>query len=242
MLGVVSPAWSQSGGLIAQGDKVAGAGFQCPVMPSGFYRAGTLFRVEDRVPEIVKRSEGDPTIKVFSEPASMGSFAQTRAWDTHALLELIGLNIKPEVGVRVTTQAALTYDVTKLEGTDDDTVDQVTNRFQADVRKGVHTLRPNAKYYIVREAILAQAVDVDLRHDDGESIGGAVTLKKIAEIGASVSTTGNSKFIFKKRFATPLRVCIKPERVFSRLNASGGTDLDHRPLAKGEALDIGAAP
>jgi hypothetical protein len=98
------------------------------------------------------------------------------------------------------------------------------------------------KYYLVREAVLAEAVNYNIDSSFFADLGGEAKIAELAEVNPKLEALRSSSYDLRQTFDDPLRICIKPEEL--RQTARGdvpGEEVQLVPVY--ERLEIrGMAP
>lgn len=204
------------------------ADFQCLPVPTEWNEPGSIFYVDATgVAQRLKKVSG---IEVKDGIAGIPAFSRTATFDIGAVISTLE-NITATTGwsakLGITGGWELTmktmFDGVKHSVTDEPSPRHVSEWF---TREG-YTIRDGAKYYLVREAYAATAVDYEIKRGDVIKLGGEAKLEKVAEGKLSVlENKASDSYVLKKTFDRAVNVCIKPQEISPRFAAAGGVLVD----------------
>jgi len=218
--------------------RILGTGVQCLLTPSSEYKPGTVFRIDDKnVSYFANRTLRDRLPLHPPADAAVGILRGKQDINIGLLASLLTLS-QPGTdlaSIHASFNQTRTIDAelegVKYETTDDTDIDQVMNWFDAYNYK-----RPGSKYYVVREAWLANAMGLKITKNLKIDFGGEATFDKIIKVNPTIKYDPEAEYDLTKPFSTPLRVCIKPEELV--YDAPGATGPTYKRVEVRERLNI----
>ena len=210
-----TPAWSQT----AVASKVLGPGWQCLLVPTSFDGPGTVFSVDpdgtkSRIIDLSLPTKFGKPIPVKRLPAAIGAITsdhKAEAGVTVSLLEKIipGLAAKISAGGHHLDASKIVYDKVQEETTFDTDLKPILNAWLAKNSKDYMAGGPGTRYFVVRDAFLAGAVDYHFSKDNIAELGGEGTFKSLFSANVSLKGSYEAGYDLNQKFEPPLRVCVR---------------------------------
>jgi hypothetical protein len=189
--------------------KLLGAGVQCLTAPSTGYRPGTIFRIDENKVSYFVNQQLAERIPTHTLPAAVGQLSGRQQLSVGVLAWL--LNASKVADLHASADSKRTIDArfgrVTWEVTNDDQIDDLLATWFAQYKHK----RLNSTYYVVREAWLAESLQLKMTKGLTDDLGGEVSLKKILQLNASFKYEPSSEYNLSAPFPEALRVCIKPE-------------------------------
>lgn len=217
-------------------DAVLPGGFNCALSATDFDPPGVVFRVSQGKRFYVKNFE--ESLTTTRRAIVTGEF--TRAMSANAgllgkFLSLgetnpIGLQLGTDVERRVTFRLA---DAVNEISTDVDR-QEIIEWF-----RGYEDRDRRSSYYLVRDAISASKIQIQLSSELVSSLGGSAELKTYAANGSgSLKYSADSDYQLVKSLGDPMRVCIKVEKLDRK--RTGASTHEYTLVPVSEYEDLGA--
>lgn len=210
---------------------IMGKGFQCFLVPSEYYKPGTVFRInEHKVPYIANKTLADK-VPSSSKDAAFGVLEGKQHVNLDVLVTLLNLKAPAQdlASVNATVDRTRSVDAKltglKLEIADDGDIDEVVNWFSSYPNK-----RPKSRYYVVREAYLADSMGLKITKELKAELGGEATFDASVKANPKLTYDPRATYDLTAPFPTRLRVCMKPEELHFVKAGIGGSVYDTKPV------------
>jgi hypothetical protein len=201
------------------------AGFQCLPVPSTWMEPGSVFSVDNegtsyrlgKVTDIVVSPPGPAGFPVYEATSNfkVGFLLTTLA----ALTKATGWEAQVGANASNNVTVTATYERPQLALTEGQPEAAAIAWFKA----MQYRIEPNHRYYLVREALLADNAAYELKRDDLAKINGEASVKNMVNGKLDVfQKAGTSNYVLKASFPAMLNVCIKPRELKILAVGSGG--------------------
>ncbi|MGK5039917.1 hypothetical protein ACQ4WQ_06225 [Janthinobacterium sp. GB1R12] len=201
-------------------------GFQCLPVPSTWMAAGSIFSVDQagtsfQIGTVDTIKPSGPRPAAFPEYSSstnfnVGLFLSTLA----ALTNATGWNA--QVGANAANNLLVTskYDRPTLMVIEGQPEADAINWFSNTKH---YRIEPGVRYYLVREALLADNAAYEIKRDDLSKISAEASVRDMVKGKLSLGENkSNTAYVLSAKFPQPLNVCIKPKELRIASSGSGG--------------------
>jgi hypothetical protein len=210
--------------------------YQCLTVPSQYNEVGSMFSVDSKgmayrlgkVDGIQALPESEAGFPALDSELNIGAGLFVKFLEM--LTKATGWQAQLHAAAAQTIKVHSRYEGVKLQVSEGQPEQAALDWFRAH-RYRVST---GSRYFLVREAVRANAVDYKVQQSDMQKLGGVLAVRQVATGKLDVIDRDSDRsYVLKVKFTAPVNVCIKPqELVLLGSSANGRQRLEFRRLTR----------
>ena len=224
--------------LTVPSNQIVPAGFVCDLSPSEAYSPGYVYRL-DKAGARWLTEDFSPSTKPRQYSAIFGSYNAEVTYKAGIVANLLSPVGSVEAGVGSSRVSKVTFSNAAFLMLTDVQEEELLSTADRVIKP-----RTGSRYFVVRDAIRARGIDIELSASNEARLGGEATIANAVKLTPNLSLVRSKSLTIKGEFSSPLNVCIRAvELVPSEVAADEGVSAAPRRLwaVSGRVLQPAAA-
>lgn len=207
--------------------EVFGTGWACRLVPNSIYGPGVIYQETPQGIRLVKDLTSEPGFVTRLGQAAVGEITDVREIGSELSASLWnkllqGLTAAVSASARKTQRSSITYEIDKYSVTDDDFSEKALTWAQSHLKPSRST-----KYYLIREAISAKAVNYLVDDGLGGTLGVSVSNDKLLKVNAQLlRASNNGSYFLRKILNPPLWACSVADELRAQASLTGDIEWE----------------